>query len=81
MVCPGSSGCISFNINDGDCVMTKKEKAIQDEMMAIPTFLNRVISEGNVSVGFENVDGKLYKKDTDGNLYDADTNKLKKGKK
>jgi|TARA_B110000967_G_scaffold175954_1_gene189091 hypothetical protein len=61
--------------------MTKKEKAIQDEMMAIPTFLNRVISEGNVSVGFENVDGKLYKKDTDGNLYDANTNKLKKGKK
>ena len=61
--------------------MTKKEKAIQDEMMAIPTFLNRVISEGNVSVGFENVDGKLYKKDTDGNFYDANTNKLKKGKK
>ena len=61
--------------------MTKAEKAIQDEMMAIPTFLNRVISKGNVSVGFETVDGKLYKKDTDGNLYDAETNKLKKGKK
>ena len=61
--------------------MTKAEKAIQDEMMAIPTFLNRVISKGNVSVGFENVDGKLYKKDTDGNLYDSETNKLKKGKR
>jgi hypothetical protein len=61
--------------------MTKAEKAIQDEMMAIPTFLNRVISKGNVSVGFENVDGKLYKKDADGNLYDAETNKLKKGKR
>jgi hypothetical protein len=35
----------------------------------------------NVSVGFETVDGKLYKKDADGNLYDAETNKLKKGKR
>ena len=61
--------------------MTKAEKAIQDEMMAIPTFLNRVISEGNVSVGFETVDGVLYKKDDRGNLYNAKTNKLKRGKR
>jgi hypothetical protein len=66
---------------NGDCVMTKKEKAIQAETMAIPTFLNRVISKGNVSVGFETVGGKLFKKDSEGNLYDANTNKLKKGKK
>ena len=66
---------------NGDSVMTKKEKAIQAEALTIPTFLNRVISEGNMSVGFENVGGKLYKKDTEGNLYNADTNKLKKGKK
>ena len=44
-------------------------------------FICAILSAVNVSVGFETVDGKLYKKDTDGNLYDANTNKLKKGKK
>lgn len=58
-----------------------KKKAVFQEELTIPTFLDRVISKGNVSVGFETVDGKLYKKDTDGNLYDAETNKLKKGKR
>jgi len=61
--------------------MTKAEKAIQDEMLAIPTFLNRQINPDVQSVGFETIDGVLYKKDDKGNLYNAKTNKLKRGKK
>ena len=61
--------------------MTKAEKAIQDEMLAIPTFLNRQINPDVQSVGFETIDGNLYKKDDKGNLYNAKTNKLKRGKK
>ena len=61
--------------------MTKAEKAIQDEMLAIPTFLNRQINPDVQSVGFETVDGVLYKKDDKGNLYNAKTNKLKRGKR
>jgi|TARA_R110002074_G_scaffold13412_2_gene47890 hypothetical protein len=61
--------------------MTKAEKAIQDEMLAIPTFLNRQINPDVQSVGFETIDGNLYKKDDKGNLYNAKTNKLKRGKR
>jgi len=61
--------------------MTKTEKAIQDEMLAIPTFLNRQINPDVQSVGFETIDSVLYKKDDKGNLYNAKTNKLKRGKR
>ena len=61
--------------------MTKAEKAIQDEMLAIPTFLNRQINPDVQSVGFETIDGNRYKKDDKGNLYNAKTNKLKRGKR
>ena len=49
--------------------------------LTIPNFLRREISPGNVAVGYTNVDGKLYKVDSEGNLFDAHTNKLKRGKK
>jgi hypothetical protein len=50
-------------------------------MLTIPTFLNRTINPDKVAVGYTNVDGKLYKVDSEGNLFDAHTNKLKRGKK
>ena len=60
--------------------MTKAE-AETAEMLTIPTFLNRTINPENVAVGYTNIDGKLYKVDSEGNLFDAHTNKLKRGKK
>ena len=60
--------------------MTKAE-AETAEMLTIPTFLNRAINPEKVAVDYTNVDGKLYKVDSEGNLFDAHTNKLKRGKK
>lgn len=60
--------------------MTKAE-AVTAEMLTIPTFLNRAINPEKVAVDYTNVDGKLYKVDSEGNLFDAHTNKLKRGKK
>jgi hypothetical protein len=54
-----------------------KEQAEMVEMLTIPTFLNRTINEKVTSVGFQNVDGILYKVDAEGNLYNSKTNKLK----
>lgn len=58
-----------------------KKMTVEDELLTIPNFLRREISPGNFAVGYTNVDGKLYKVDAEGNLYDAHTNKLKRGKK
>jgi hypothetical protein len=58
-----------------------KKITVEDEMLTIPTFLNRTINPDKVAVGYTNVDGKLYKVDSEGNLFDAHTNKLKRGKK
>ena len=61
--------------------MPKKKMTVEDELLAIPNFLNRTINPEKVAVGYSNVDGKLYKVDEEGNLFDAHTNKLKRGKK
>jgi len=58
-----------------------KTMTVEDEMLTIPNFLNRTINPEKVAVGYTNVDGKLYKVDSEGNLFDAHTNKLKRGKK
>ena len=58
-----------------------KTMTVEDEMLTIPNFIRREISPGNVAVGYTNIDGKLYKVDSEGNLFDAHTNKLKRGKK
>jgi len=60
--------------------MARKQK-VDHDFPVIPTFLNRQINPEKDAVGYQNVDGKLYKVDAEGNLFDADTNKLKKGKK
>ena len=60
--------------------MPKKKMTAIDEMLEIPTFLQRAINPEVNMVGYERVDGKLYKVDEAGNLYNANTNKLKKGK-
>lgn len=58
-----------------------KKMTVEDELLAIPKFLNRRINPEKVAVGYETVEGKLYKVDSEGNLFDAHTNKLKRGKK
>jgi len=60
--------------------MTKAE-AETAEMLTIPTFLNRAINPHKVAVGYQIVDGELFKVDGDGNLFNAKTNKLKRAKK
>jgi hypothetical protein len=58
-----------------------KSAADVDDLLTIPTFLDRRIADGKMAVGYKTVDGKLYKVDEEGNLFDANTNKLKRDKK
>jgi len=60
---------------------TKKKMTVEDELLAIPNFLNRTISPEKVAVGYQIVDGELFKVDGEGNLFNAKTNKLKRAKK
>jgi len=57
--------------------MTKKK----DDLLTIPTFLDRKIDENIVAVMYKMIDDVLYKVDANGQCYTAKNNRLKKGKK
>lgn len=59
----------------------RKKMTVEEELLTIPNFLRREISPDNIAVRYENVEGKLYKVDAEGNYYDAHTNKMRRVKK